>query len=57
MVMDGRQAYEADRKARPNYHNGKPRPAWDDLDDIAQHSWVKSPSPREWKPLPTEAKT
>ncbi len=55
--MTGRQAYEADCKLRPNYgRSGKPRPKWDDLDDIAQQSWIKSPSPREWKPLPTEAK-
>jgi len=53
--MTGREAYEEDTRRKPTYpHNGRPRPRWDDLDDIAQSSWVKSPSPREWKRLPQE---
>ncbi len=53
--MTGREAYEADVRRRPVYsHDGTPRPPWDELDHIAQQSWVKSPSPRDWKPLPKE---
>lgn len=46
--MTGREAYEEDVRRRPLYENGAPRPDWDDLDEHAQWSWNKSPTPREW---------
>lgn len=39
-------AYEADRQARPFYHDGTPRKAWIDLDKIARDSWIRNPTPR-----------
>ncbi len=41
----GRAAYEADRAARPHYHDGVPRPRWDQLRDFAQETWMKEPRP------------
>lgn len=37
--MTGRDAYEADRTRQPLYHDGKPRPDWDHLSEIAKWSW------------------
>jgi len=37
----GQIDYEADVAARPLYHDGKPRPTWDDLDDLARWSWCR----------------
>ena len=37
----GREAYEADRAICPNYGGGGPRPAWEQLDAIAQLSWSR----------------
>lgn len=42
----GQIAYEADRRARPCYDGGDPRPQWDDLVSITQWSWEKNPTPR-----------
>lgn len=40
----GRLDYEADVRARPCYHDGKPRPRWPQLDTIARGSWARGPS-------------
>ena len=37
--MTGREAYEADCAAHPTYHNGTPRPTWDELPPQVQHKW------------------
>ena len=37
----GRYAYEADIAVRPLYHDGKPRPSWDQLSEIARWSWTR----------------
>lgn len=42
----GREAYEDDLAASPVYFDGKPRPAWDALDKIAQQSWNRNPTRR-----------
>lgn len=34
-----REAYEADVRRRPTYHDGTPRKPWGDLSEIAQWSW------------------
>lgn len=44
--MTAAQAYAADVAARPTYHNGKPRPAWEDLPPQVQHEW------NEYQPKP-----
>ncbi len=36
---EGREAYEADVRKRPNYHDGSPRPRWDQLREVAKYSW------------------
>jgi hypothetical protein len=41
-------AYEEDVRRRPTYDNGVPRCTWDQLPDIAQWSWEKNPTPRDW---------
>lgn len=35
----GQTAYEMDIQQRPTYHDGKQRPSWDALSDIAKWSW------------------
>lgn len=40
-IIEGRRAYEADVKARPVYHDGKPRPTWLELSVIARWSWMR----------------
>ena len=42
----GQIAYEADCKARPTYHDGTPRKAWDALGAPERWSWVRNPTPR-----------
>lgn len=39
--LTGRDAYEADRALRPNYHDGTPRPPWEALDEYAKWSWLR----------------
>tara|TARA_R100000951_G_scaffold16512_3_gene13021 strand:+ start:3493 stop:3627 length:135 start_codon:yes stop_codon:yes gene_type:complete len=34
-------AYERDLERTPNYHDGTPRKAWEDLCDVAKWSWEK----------------
>ena len=46
--MTGREAYKEDVRRKPTYHNGQPRKQWDDLDAIAQWSWNRNPTPRDW---------
>ena len=40
----GRAAYEADCRAKPLYHDGTKRPAWDALWSLAQWSWIRNPT-------------
>ncbi len=40
-------AYEADMKARPNYHDGTPRKTWDQLCEVAQWSWNRPEARQE----------
>jgi hypothetical protein len=54
VMTRGRAAYEADVRERPNYHDGKPRPSWNALSDIAQWSWEKSPYPLPCAPITGE---
>ena len=42
--MTGREAYEADCRRVPTYHDGTPRRAWDDLCAIARLSWERNPT-------------
>lgn len=44
----GQLAYEAECSACPAYHDGSPRRAWQDLDDVARASWEADPTPRSW---------
>ncbi len=44
----GQIAYEADVQARPLYFDGKPRRAWDQLDEPVRWSWERNPTPRNW---------
>lgn len=37
----GQMAYEADVAKTPNYHDGKPRPAWSELGDVERWSWER----------------
>jgi hypothetical protein len=41
-----RSAYETERRVRPFYDDGSPRPPWEKLDYIAQWSWERNPTPR-----------
>lgn len=38
----GQLAYEADVAARPLYHDGIPRPGWDQLSPLKQSTWEKN---------------
>jgi hypothetical protein len=42
--MTGQQAYEADLRRQPLYHDGTPRPAWASLWRVAQDSWNRNPT-------------
>lgn len=44
----GQIAYEQDCKARPTYMGDKPRCTWEQLDPVAQASWERNPTPRDW---------
>jgi hypothetical protein len=46
----GQLAYEADVRAKPFYDDGKTRPSWDRLGEVAKLSWEQNPTPR-WKAL------
>ncbi|KAB2730708.1 hypothetical protein [Brucella intermedia] len=37
----GRHAYNASIRACPIYQDGTPRPTWDQLDAVAQWSWLR----------------
>jgi hypothetical protein len=37
----GREDYERDLAATPNYHDGTQRPSWDQLSDLAKWSWER----------------
>lgn len=43
-LVDGREAYEADLLLHPTYHDGRARPSWENLSDIARRSWQHAPS-------------
>lgn len=45
----GQQAYEADVAAKPEYHDGAPRPSWAMLSEWAQKSWENNPQARSWE--------
>ncbi len=49
----GQIAYEADVKAIPNYHDGKPRRKWDELAKPVQDSWERSPFSLPCAPIDT----
>lgn len=38
----GQLDYEADRANRPHYHDGQPRPTWEQLSEVARWSWHRS---------------
>lgn len=42
----GQAAYERDLVKSPRYHDGKPRPSWVKLDDLARWSWERNPTDR-----------
>lgn len=42
----GQLAYERDLAAQPNYQDGKKRPGWDRLGDVAKDSWERNPTDR-----------
>jgi hypothetical protein len=41
VIDEGRKAYEEDLKARPFYHDGKPRKTWEQLNKLEQSTWSK----------------
>jgi hypothetical protein len=41
----GQLAYEADCLAKPLYHDGGKRKAWDQLGKAEQDSWERNPTP------------
>jgi hypothetical protein len=47
-AMTGKEAYEADLDRQPLYHDGTPRPGWEELHKAAQWSWERNPTPRDW---------
>jgi len=55
--MTPREAYAEDVRRRPTYDGGAPRPAWDDLCDVARESWRRNPTPRNWNPTPQRKET
>lgn len=50
-MTPGQRAYEADRRNRPFYHDGTPRPPWRELRPIARWSWERNPTPLPCAPL------
>lgn len=48
-VTAAKAAYDEDVRRCPAYHDGAPRPAWEQLDPIAQWSWERNPTPREYR--------
>jgi hypothetical protein len=46
--MTGEQAYEADVKACPNYHDGTPRRTWDEIGPVSRATWDKYPYPHDY---------
>ena len=38
----GRKAYEAHVRKNPLYNNGRPRPTWDQIGEVAQASWRRN---------------
>lgn len=50
MTMTGRDAYMADLKTCPLYHDGKPRPLWGTLCAVSRLSWERKPVPRNLYP-------
>ena len=42
----GQLGYERDRAAQPNYQDGKTRPTWNRLSDVAKDSWERNPTDR-----------
>lgn len=43
------EAYNADVRACPTYHDGTPRKQWHELGDVERESWIKNPTPREYR--------
>ena len=41
----GQRAYERELKREPAYHWGAPRPAWENLPEIARWSWERGNEP------------
>lgn len=39
--MAGRDAYEADVRRYPTYHDGTPRKTWAQLSDVERWSWTR----------------
>lgn len=46
---DAQLAYEEDVRRRPFYNDGSPRCDWHSLDDLRRSTWIKNPTPREFK--------
>lgn len=42
----GQRAYESELRARPVYHDGKPRKTWAQLGDLERSTWERDPTPR-----------
>ena len=52
----GRADYEADCRSRPNYHDGRPRPTWANVGEIARYSWTRPrPAPEPDAATATDA--
>lgn len=48
-IMDqsaGARAYMQDCILEPNYHDGRPRPQWDELGQLEKESWERNPTIR-----------
>lgn len=49
VTLSGRAQYEASVAANPFYHDGAPRPTWDQLSDVIRWSWERtSGAPAGW---------
>ena len=42
----GQLAYERDLQHTPLYHDGTPRPTWEQLRPVAQWTWERNPTDR-----------
>ncbi len=40
-VEKARNDYERNLNKQPLYHDGTPRPTWDNLGNLAKRSWLK----------------